>query len=292
MAKPYDAATKYLIDLNPADWLRLAGIGVDAAAKLETLDADLSTVSAAADRLIRWIQSEKPPRLYHLELQAGYDSEMDERVHWYNGLSRYEHKTPVHSIVFLLRPSADGPKIRGAIQESEETHRLEFGYKIVRLWQESAESLLSGGLATLPLAPLTARSEREAAAVIQKMQGRLRNEGPLTRVRELWTATYVLMGLSYTDAAIEHLLRGVREMKESVTFQKIFGEGEEKGRLEGVLAGRIEATRQHLLTLGTKRFGKPRANIQNRIANTESLEQLERWLSRILEVETWAELLA
>jgi len=41
----------------------------------------------------------------------------------------------------------------------------------------------------------------------------------------LWTATYVLMGLKYPSAFTEQLLRGVRQMKESVTYQAILAEG-------------------------------------------------------------------
>ncbi len=49
MSKPFDAATKYLVESMPADWLALAGVtGVE----VEVIDAELSTVTAAADKAI------------------------------------------------------------------------------------------------------------------------------------------------------------------------------------------------------------------------------------------------
>ncbi|MBC8140988.1 MAG: hypothetical protein H7Y38_06055 [Armatimonadetes bacterium] len=99
MSKPFDATTKYLIDLSPADWLLLAGVTLEPGAVLEPFDADLSTVSADADRLIR-VSGVAEPCLYHIELQTSFDARFDERVFWYNSLARYEYRLPVRSIAF------------------------------------------------------------------------------------------------------------------------------------------------------------------------------------------------
>ena len=48
MAKRYDATIKQLVEAYPADWLALARL--PAGDNLEVIDADLSTVSPAADR--------------------------------------------------------------------------------------------------------------------------------------------------------------------------------------------------------------------------------------------------
>lgn len=128
------AATKYLIDLSPKDWLSLAGITVPSDAVLEPLDADLSTVSADADRLIR-VTNVPTPCLYHIELQASWDARFDERVFWYAALARYEYKLPVRSIAFLLRKDADGKHIRGNLRDADDGGevRLDFRYNVIRL---------------------------------------------------------------------------------------------------------------------------------------------------------------
>src|SRR5260370_15948761 len=53
---------------------------------------------------------------------------------------------------------------------------------------------------------------------------------------DIWSAAFILLGLRYSRELARHLLRGVRSMKESVTYQAILEEGEEKGKIEGALA--------------------------------------------------------
>jgi predicted transposase YdaD len=284
MSKPYDATTKYLIDLDPSAWLRLAGVMAENSL-VQTLDSDLSTVTASADRLLRMLTPY--PHLYHLELQASYDGRQDERVHWYSTLARYEYRLPVRSIVFLLRPQADGPRIRGEFVDEDRIHRLAFRYQVVRLWELSPETLLAGGLATLPLAPLTVSTEREAAPIIAQMRQRLDREADKTQAQNLWISTYVMMGLSYAPDTIGVLLQGVLSMKESATYQLILSEG----RAEGIAQGR-EALQETILRLGERRFGPADATVRKRLGAYATLDELQQVADRLLEVETWTELLA
>jgi hypothetical protein len=52
----------------------------------------------------------------------------------------------------------------------------------------------------LPLAPLGDVQEAELPAVIAQMKQRLDWEVPRSEAAELWSATYMLMGLRYEDA--------------------------------------------------------------------------------------------
>ena len=52
MSHAYDASTKYLVQNRLADWLPLCGRTTSA--ELRVIDADLSTVTAAADRVL-WV---------------------------------------------------------------------------------------------------------------------------------------------------------------------------------------------------------------------------------------------
>jgi hypothetical protein len=51
MSHRYDASTKYLVQTRLADWLPLSGRTTTRA--IEVIDADLATVTAAADRVLR-----------------------------------------------------------------------------------------------------------------------------------------------------------------------------------------------------------------------------------------------
>ena len=170
------------------------------------------------------------------------------RLQRYNVLVNYRHRLPVLSIALLLCPDADGQAMTGLLQ-----HRLpdgliyhEFRYNVVRIWERPAAEILAGGLATLPLTPLARLKVDELPTVIQAMQERLDREAARNQAEILWTATYLLMGLSYSDQSIDQLLSGVQNMKESVTYQKILREGRAR-RLRGGSEKDSEATRKQAI---------------------------------------------
>ena len=59
----------------------------------------------------------------------------------------------------------------------------------------------------------------------------------------------------------------------------------------GMVQGKAEAERGVILRLGTRRFGEPEASTRAALGVTE-LPRLEVLVDRLLEVESWAELLA
>jgi predicted transposase YdaD len=155
---------------------------------------------------------------------------------------------------------------------------------VVRAWQVPVASVLAGGLGTLPLAPLADLSEIPLPGVIAQMKVRLASEAAPGEAGRLWTAAYVLMGLRYPAELISQLLEGVREMEESVTYQAIIRRGREEGR--------VEEARQLLRRLGGKRFGPPSVAVQAALDAIPTVERLEQLSERLLDGESWEELLA
>src|SRR5687767_11050528 len=153
MSKPYDASTKYLVEHYLADWLALTPRRAAGPAKV--IDADLSTVTAHADKVLR--VEEAQPWLFHLELQASRDDSLVRRLPWYNALLEYRHDCLVQSTVVLLRRQADSSHLTGEVarQFAGEPPYRTFRYQVVRVWQLPVETLLTGGLGTVPLAPLS-----------------------------------------------------------------------------------------------------------------------------------------
>ena len=169
----------------------------------------------------------------------------------------------------------------------------------MRLWQISPETLLKGGIGTLPLLPLTHVTEPELPGLIDDMSLRFQREAPQGDVASLWTATFVLMGLEYRQAITNQLLQGVRSMRESVTYQAILKEGRDAGRAEGRKEGREEGLekgreefRRILLAQGAKRFGKPPLKIRKTIETINDPVVFERLAVRLLDVNSWTDLLA
>ena len=164
------------------------------------------------------------------------------------------------------------------------------------MWELPLDELLRGALAALPLAPLTDEAADRLPDVIRSMEDRIQQEATASEADFLWTSTYLLMGVRYPLEQAEELLEGVIALEESVTYQAIIAKGEAKGRaegrVEGQVIGRAEEARNWLLLLGRKRFGEPDAATVNALDTITELARLEQSGERLLEVETWIELLA
>src|SRR5271157_140006 len=282
MPKPFDATTKELLESDPRAWLELL-LGRKVG-EVRILNVDLSTITTEADTVL--LVQEIEPWVVHLEFQSSYDPELPLRLQRYSILVHYRNRFPVVSIALLLCPDADGPAMTGLLQHwwPDGLVYHEFRYNVVRTWERPADEILAGGLATLPLAPLARVNENELPTVIHAMQERLDRQATKNQAEMLWTATYLLMGLKYSDELIDRLLAGVQNMKESVTYQKILREGRAEGR--------AEEAKRILKRQGSKRFGKPDAHIEAAIDAITDLDRLEQLSDRVLEVTGWEELLA
>jgi hypothetical protein len=84
-----------MLEVSPGDWPKLAGIR---AKRVEVVDPDVSTVSAAADKVVRL---HEPNGILHFEFQAGPDSSLPRRIHTSNGLLESQHEIPVLGSVLV-----------------------------------------------------------------------------------------------------------------------------------------------------------------------------------------------
>jgi hypothetical protein len=220
---------------------------------------------------------------------------------WYNVLLNYRHGLPVRSVAMLLRPKADGPAMTGQVRHAvADEQYLDFRYRIVRIWQLPVDTILAGGVGTLPLAPLASVSKSELPAVLLRMEERISAGVPPAEKAVLWTEAFLLMGLHYDPETARELLKGVRAMEESLTYQWIvekgMAQGMEKGKAEGLAQGMTkgaaEEAQRILLRMGTKEFGAPDAATNAVIAAMDDRDRLEALIERVGEVKSWQELLA
>jgi predicted transposase YdaD len=272
----FDATLKALLEESPADWPMLIG---QPRSEVELIDADISTLSGATDKVIR-VQA-TPAWLLNIEFQSSPDETLPRRLHLYNTLLENRHELLVRSLVVLLSPRAKHANLTGLYQRQfpDEKEYLRFRYRVIRVWQLPAESLLQGGLGLLPLAPISDVPKAELPHVIERMKTRLRGREAGDQAGRLWTATYILLGLRYSEALADQLLEGVREMEESVTYQATIARGEAKG------------IRKTLLNQGRKRFGEPDAPVKAALDAITDVERLEQLSIRLLGANSWQELL-
>ncbi len=107
------------------------------------------------------------------------------------------------------------------------------------------------------------------------------NGEPRPRAAGLWTATYLLMGLRFSDELTFSLLEGVQTMHESTTYRKIINDG------------RLEEARRFLIRQGTKRFREPGATTVSALEAIRDIDRLETIGERVLDpvVLDWNDLL-
>jgi hypothetical protein len=281
MPVPIDDTLKHLTELSPEDWVIRGGWK---AALATLIDADIATIAGATDKVIR--VAGPTDWLLAVDFQAGHDTvaKLPDLL-LYNSALFKRHGLPVRSLLVLLHRGADSPQLTGLYERgfAGEPFDVALRYRTVRVWQVSAEKWLSGGLGVLPLAPLGEVRPAELPAVIAQMKQRLDPTVPSSQKAELWSATYILMGLRYEQALIGTLLQGVVSMKESVTYQAILEEGKAEGK--------AEEARKILLMLGRRQFGKPSADVQATLDALADVSRLEELTLRVKHATSWEELL-
>src|SRR5438105_5140841 len=258
MPGPIDDALKHLTELSPQDWVVRAGWPPAAAA---LIDADIGTISGAADKAIRVAST--PDWLLAIDFQSGHDSlaKLPDLL-LYNSALFKRHGLLVRTLLVLLHRGADSRNLTGLYERGffGEPFDAALRYRILRGWEVPAAAWLSGGLGLVPLAPLGSVQKADLPAVVAQMKQRFDREAP-RQAKELWFAAYILMGLRYESAIVQSLLRGVVNMKESTTYQAILKEGKAEGKAIGIAEGKAEEARKMLLLQGRDRFGEPSAKI-------------------------------
>ncbi len=295
MSKPYDSTLKSLIERYPMDWLRFCG--VEPQGPVSLIDSDVSTLTAAADRVIR--VDEPAPWLANIELQAGYDLRLAERTHFYSTLLSRRHDLPVCSVIVLLRPEADGPAMSGIWTRSHPRTGpyLQFSYEVIRVWPQSVDELMQAGPGIWPLATITDEAGPRLSDIISLTTARIESEFDTgIEGRELLAAEFVLLGLRYPAELIEQLLKGVTRMEESTTYQAILtkglNRGRTQGRAEGHAEGHAEGLAQSILRIGRHRFhSEPPSQIVQFLHTISDLAKLEALEDRALDATRWDELL-
>ena len=305
MSKPYDSATKDLIETDPAGWVTFLG-GSARPDSVRMVDADLSSISAEADKIIRVDDPE--PWLLHLELQSSRDATLPRRMLRYNALLHERHRLPVASAAVLLRPAANDSELRGELSVRPAIGpEWSFRYHVIRVWEMPPDVFLNGPIGLIPLAPLAQIREPELPALVEAMRDRI-DPQPEPSIRgKLWVAAYLLMGLRYNDAVIDRLLAGVRQMEESTTYQALMRRGLQQGIQQGqqlglergqqlglergLVQGSASEARKLLIRAGNQRLGAVPPAINAAIAAIEDTAKLEALFDRVLVATHWDEVL-
>ncbi len=238
------------------------------------MDAELSTISASADTLLR-----ADDQVYHFEFEAGPDDSLADRVLMYNVVAHYRTRLPVRSVAVLLRPNAQRAGLTGAVAYG----RLTFEFDLVRVWQRPANEFLRGPLGLLPLTvlgqpPRGQTREQALPEQVDRIIDRAVSEAG-QQVGEVVTAAFLLAGMHQEMAFLRTIFDKGMTMIESSAFavmEEIYRERQ---------------ARDMLTTQGTIRFGPPTEEQAAKLAAIENLPRLNRLAARLLKVKSWDALL-
>jgi hypothetical protein len=162
---------------------------------------------------------------------------------------------------------------------------LTFRYRVVRVWEQPVDALLSGPVTTLPLAALVGLSETNTKEVLRRIETRVRDEADSTTAERVRAGTYLLLGLRFPQDVIDGLLQGVGIMagalKESSTYQGILREGREEA---------LAPVREMLLRIGTRQFGPPDEATRTAVGRLTDPKQLVRLTEQVLDATSWDDL--
>jgi predicted transposase YdaD len=275
--KPFDASTKFLVELHPEDWVEFLNLPRGVA---RLVDADISTITAAGDRIVE-VKAPRETYGLHLEFQAGVDSTFVKRLWSYNVSYTVKLDYTVRSVAVLLRPFHGHKLIYGQHkQESAGDTIHDFKYTVLRVWEMEPEVFLNGGLALLPLAAVAHVNKNQVADVVEQIEKRLEKETKPSEGELLRTALSVLLGLKYKKSFVEQIM-GKNVLELSSVYQAAIEEGREQGE--------ISQARTMLLRLGRKRLGEPSVKTLAMIEAITEIEKLDQLTERILDIESWSE---
>jgi len=281
VSMPYDATAKDLLEAEPAGLAALLGV-VRPSGKIRLVDSDLSTVSAAADKILR-IEDDSP-WLLHVEFQSSRDLSLPRRMLQYNALLHERHKLLVASVLLLLTPKAEAATYTGEYAIAAPFGpSWSFAYSVLRVWEWSAEAILEGPLALLPLAPIAKVARDQVSSVIGRIDQRLVAESDSPTANRVATAIGILLQLRYGAMTAEELIRTVPDIREFGAFRPFIEQGEAKGQLKGLQSG--------ILLSGRGPFGAPSESVEQAIRAINSVSQLEGLCTRLSKSKSWDELL-
>lgn len=289
-SKPFDTVLNSVVGVSLTDWAAyLAGkIAVPLTGPVREDDTDISD-QAFPDKV--FAIDGPTPYLIHLEFESSSQLKVPARLHEYNSRLTHGSGKPVYSVLMLLRPRAAASDqtgffaVPGVIKDTIHT----FKYTVVRVWEESVETFLNAGPAFLPLALLTNEADRDFADAFERFRDRSsRPDIPRILVKDVVGYAYTMCGLRYSPSQIRRFFMGIRNiMEDSETYQEILHEGEARG-----LVREKARSRALLLKMGGKKFGPADAGTEAAVNAIDDLDRLDRLAVALLDVTTWAELLA
>lgn len=255
----FDNLCKLLAEKHPdrfAAWL----LGEPSTNAIEVLKNELSIEPIRADSvtLLR-----TRGQILHLEFQTNWQSDPPiplRLLDYWVRLHRL-YRLPVTQIVVVLLPPSEGTTIETLFEVGSTRHE----FQVVKLWEQEPDLFLQD-TALLPFAALT--RTQDSTRLLDRVVQQVAEIPEVTERQEMSAYVQLMAGLKYDKEAIRRVFREGM-MRESVIYQEILHEGEEKGREEG-----RQIERRSLISLQLEQRVGSLSDAQRDRISTLNLDQL------------------
>ena len=166
-------------------------------------------------------------QILHLEFQTNWQSDPPiplRLLDYWVRLHRL-YRLPVTQIVVVLLPPSEGTTIETLFEVGSTRHE----FQVVKLWEQEPDLFLQD-TALLPFAALT--RTQDSTRLLDRVVQQVAEIPEVTERQEMSAYVQLMAGLKYDKEVIRRVFREGM-MRESVIYQEILHEGEEKGREEG-----------------------------------------------------------
>ena len=216
----FDNLCKLLAEKHPdrfAAWL----LGEPSTTSIEVLKTELSIEPIRADSvtLLR-----TRGQILHLEFQTNWQSDPPiplRLLDYWIRLHRL-YRLPVTQIVVVLLPPSEGTTIETVFELGSTRHE----FQVVKLWEQDPNLFLQDA-ALLPFASLT--RTQDSSQLLDRVVQQVAEIPEVTKRQEMSAYVQLMAGLKYDKEVIRRVFREGM-MRESVIYQEILHEGEERGR--------------------------------------------------------------
>jgi predicted transposase YdaD len=299
--KPWDDIIKKLINTNPAAFVKWL---VPNATFVRQLPLVLEHEDVYVDGLFELTVNGKT-MLLHIEVQTYNDDEMDKRMLYYHVITWRKYNLPVLScVIYLLFDGTICPSPMNLDVPTGEPS-IHFFFRNIEMSRLSFDDVVQiKEVGILPLLPLTKGGATRTG--INRMFQEIQRGQELDEIEKaaLELIGYTLAALVFrrqSAADQQWLIRRFREMhdrlQESPIYQEILNEGLEKGLREGresgiavgLAQGRLEATRDMLLSFVDARFPKLNPLAEEQAKLISDVTVLRQLASEIVAAQTQAE---
>ncbi len=255
----FDNLCKLLAEKHPdrfAAWL----LGEPSTNAIEVLKTELSIEPIRADSvtLLR-----TRGQILHLEFQTNWQSDPPiplRLLDYWVRLHRL-YRLPVTQIVVVLLPPSEGTTIETLFEVGSTRHE----FQVVKLWEQEPDLFLQD-TALLPFAALT--RTQDSTRLLDRVVQQVAEIPEVTERQEMSAYVQLMAGLKYDKEVIRRVFREGM-MRESVIYQEILHEGEEKGREEG-----RQIERRSLISLQLEQRVGSLSDAQRDRISTLNLDQL------------------